>query len=174
MTDLNSFSVGIAKLIQRLIGDMLSSTDAIEIDGLTNVDGSVVPRLPYVVIRHLGAPDNNSFITDTYYNNNRLRVYETHKDLVYRVDIHADDLNGYQIIQKLYKSLRYDSSTSYINTEMAATILDTTPITPLLNLLSDRRNQSYTFDITFTVVDSDVDSNSTYVTSVEAPTGTLI
>lgn len=175
MLDVKAFDVKVAKLIQRQVGSLLSQNNGIGnivIEGLNK--NNRVPPFPYISLKLLDSFDNNSFITNTYYNDDGKKVYETHKDLVYVITIHGDDADVAQTLHLLKKSVRYDSSTKYITDNMDAVIQETTNVIPVLNILSDRRNYNYEMNITFTVNDIDVDNNSLpLITSVDTPQSEL-
>lgn len=175
MLDIKAFDVKVAKLIQRQVGSRLSQNNGvgnIVIEGLNK--NNRVPPLPYISLKLLDSFDSNSFITNSYYNTNDEKVYETVKDLVYVITVYGDSSDAAQTLHLLKKSVRYDSSSEYITANMDATIQETTNVIPILDVLSDRRNYKYEMNITFSVMDVDIDTNSLpLITSVDTPIITL-
>lgn len=130
-------------------------------------------KQPFVTLDVVGIRDKAGVITRSVFDNaTGLTTYHTHKDVTLAIQVRAGNDESFTIANKLHKTFSFPSVLDALFANIAATITSISNPTPVPDVLSDRLEEFYTFNITFGIDDFIEDASSGYITTIDTVTGT--
>lgn len=166
MIDLNLYRKSLISLIAERIGDSLSQSNGRpSIIQVTNT--GTKPQYPYATLDFLNSRDVAGYTTNRYINDDGKMVYETHKDLVFTIGVRAGLADSFSLLTHVHKAFTFETRLDQIHTECQATITRTTNPRTFNEVLADRVQKYSEFEVTLRIVDTEIDTNSDYIESIE-------
>lgn len=160
MIDTEDFNTKVMFLVNYLVGTRLAQNNGLAEIVMEGREDNYVPTLPYAHIQPLLTTNSGDGITNTRYNDVGDKVYETYKDISYSLTFHGDIASVKDTAELCNHMLKFDSTSEYVYTSMRASVPNVTGVVPIINILSNRRRYTYTFDITFRILDVTIDTNA--------------
>lgn len=114
------------------------------------------PDYPYVTIDILDTIDESGWLSSSFIDSNDFTVYETNKQLLINYRVYGGQ--AINLANTLYGFFRLNRVLGDIRSTLGGSVVSTTDIKQLPNLLADEYLESASFNLIFNITDTFVDS----------------
>jgi hypothetical protein len=124
------------------------------------------PDYPYLGVTLLNTADESGWITGTYLDGDDNVVYFTNKTVSIQYTVHGK--NSVSIANKLHKAFTFDSVRDSFRTDLNGSIVSVGKIIPVTRTDVDKYIDSAFFVVTMNIQESDADTSSGVIESINA------